>query len=175
MYYITTKSGVTPFAVLGSVASRATARQTAKELNGTVRTQEEYANLIADGKLPRTPVEPFVAEPQTEKEALGNMFTNIAAEVNSSAKVRETLGKKVKELKRPVTPPAVMAAASNVVASHLATVSKVHMVRLLAAFELGGVKLQRKDAMHLLAKSEIAAATISTQWQLVRAGKVTVK
>lgn len=47
MYYITTKASVLPFALLGEHASRADARQMAKELGGTCRTQAEYDELIA--------------------------------------------------------------------------------------------------------------------------------
>lgn len=47
MYYITTKAAVLPFALLGEHASRADARQLAKELGGTCRTQAEYDELVA--------------------------------------------------------------------------------------------------------------------------------
>lgn len=47
MYYITTKANVRPFALLGEHASRADARQMAKELGGTCRTQSEYDELVA--------------------------------------------------------------------------------------------------------------------------------
>ena len=47
MYYITTKAAVLPFALLGEHASRADARQMAKELGGTCRTQAEYDELVA--------------------------------------------------------------------------------------------------------------------------------
>lgn len=47
MYYITTKANVLPFALLGEHASRADARQMAKELGGTCRTQAEYDELVA--------------------------------------------------------------------------------------------------------------------------------
>lgn len=47
MYYVTTKAAVSPFALLGEHASRADARQMAKELGGTCRTQDEYDVLVA--------------------------------------------------------------------------------------------------------------------------------
>lgn len=47
MYYVTTKATVLPFALLGENASRADARQMAKELGGTCRTQAEYDELVA--------------------------------------------------------------------------------------------------------------------------------
>jgi hypothetical protein len=47
MYYVTTKANVLPFALLGEHASRADARQMAKELGGTCRTQAEYDELVA--------------------------------------------------------------------------------------------------------------------------------
>lgn len=47
MYYVTTKAAVLPFALLGEHASRADARQMAKELGGTCRTQAEYDELVA--------------------------------------------------------------------------------------------------------------------------------
>lgn len=47
MYYVTTKAAVLPFALLGEHASRAEARQMAKELGGTCRTQAEYDELVA--------------------------------------------------------------------------------------------------------------------------------
>lgn len=46
MYYITTKANVLPFALLGKHASRADARQMAKDLGGTCRTQAEYDDLV---------------------------------------------------------------------------------------------------------------------------------
>ena len=47
MYYVTTKAAVLPFTLLGENASRADARQMAKELGGTCRTQAEYDKLVA--------------------------------------------------------------------------------------------------------------------------------
>jgi hypothetical protein len=47
MYYVTTKAAVLPFALLGEHSSRADARQMAKELGGTCRTQAEYDELVA--------------------------------------------------------------------------------------------------------------------------------
>lgn len=46
MYYVTTKANVLPFALLGEHTSRADARQMAKELGGTCRTQAEYDELV---------------------------------------------------------------------------------------------------------------------------------
>lgn len=173
MYYITSKANklTGTMTLIGERQNRGEARAFAKANAGTVRTQAEYSNLIADGRLPRTPV---AAEPQTEKEALGNMFTEIAEQVNASAKVAETVGRKEKAMKRKPTPEHVLQAAITSVMSNQASTGKVSLVRALAAFEHDGHKLQRRDVMALLAKTDVAMATISTQWQLVRSGKITV-
>ena len=47
MYYITTKANVLPFALLGQHPNRAQARQMAKDLGGTCRTQTEYDDLVS--------------------------------------------------------------------------------------------------------------------------------
>ena len=57
MYYITTKANVLPFALLGEHASRADARQMAKELGGTCRTQAEYDELVALHATEEVPAE----------------------------------------------------------------------------------------------------------------------
>lgn len=51
MYYITTKANVLPFALLGEQANRNEARALAKNLGGSVRTQAEYDELVAQHGL----------------------------------------------------------------------------------------------------------------------------
>jgi hypothetical protein len=50
-YYITTKSAVTPFALLGTGPNRTEARELAKKLGGTVRTEAEYNELLEKATL----------------------------------------------------------------------------------------------------------------------------
>lgn len=50
-YYITTKSAVTPFALLGTGPNRTEARELAKNLGGTVRTEAEYNELLEKATL----------------------------------------------------------------------------------------------------------------------------
>ena len=50
-YYITTKASVTPFSLLGTGPNRTEARELAKKLGGTVRTEAEYNELLEKATL----------------------------------------------------------------------------------------------------------------------------
>ena len=177
-YFITTK-GTGALKLLGERNNRDLARAFAAANGGTVRTQAEYANLIADGRLPRTTVKPEVIKadpvhPVHNIQAPAGMWNDLAAQVNKTMKVRNTLGKKEKAAKRVATAPETLAAAAELLQALPADTSKVSAVRILAAWQDGeGRGLQRRDALALFAqyRDGVAAATVSTQWQLVRSGK----
>jgi hypothetical protein len=195
MYYITTK-GTGNLTLLGKTENRNDARAYAKANEGTVRTQAEYANLIADGRLPRTPVaaetgasqvladevgaeDPTDAEIEESNQPAANPFVALATKVNETVSKKNTLGKKEKHLKRVYTSAPVLAEAETYLRGLLVgdkAVNKVVAVRMLASWTSSieaGVKLQRRDALALVAKvaEHISPATVSTQWQLVRSGK----
>lgn len=158
MYYITTKRNVEPAALLGKSAFRGEARSLAKELGGTVRTEEEFEAL----SIP----------------AAKTTMVSLATEIAKAPKAKLTIGTKEKFLKRVFTSAAVLKEASAMLKAPAADESKVDTVRRLARWTAtDGTKLQRRDALALLAVSHptIAPATVSTQWQLVRSGKLDAK
>lgn len=172
MYYITTKTG-DEFKLLGQDANRAAARELAKTLKGTVRTEAEYLALA-----PKTTNFLNKGEPVVPKT-----WVDIAKQVKATNNKPHTIGKKEKaENKRVFTDPAVIEQARLALTSAITartndngTVNKVDQVRFLALWkDAAGVKLQRRDAFVILTEG-IAAATINTQWQLVRSGKFVAK
>ena len=107
----------------------------------------------------------------------GATWVDLAKEVAKAPKVANTIGKKEKFLKRVVTSPAVLAEAAQYFSALPSdeNMSKVGRVRAMANWtSTTGVKLQRRDALVLFAaaRPDIALATVDTQWQLVRSGKL---
>lgn len=113
------------------------------------------------------------AEPEAEESPIIAAARKVAA----APKVKRTVGAKEKaEPKRKATDPEVIKAAER----HLRTFvqqdpapTKVQIVREMAGWN--GNALQRKDVFAVikgcLVDLEIASATVSTQFQLVRSGK----
>lgn len=186
-YFITTK-GTCALKLLGERNNRDLARAFATANGGTVRTQAEFANLIADGRLPRTDVapeiikvEPAPVHPVHNIQAPAGMWNDLAASINKTVSVKNTLGKKGRAHKRVATSPETLAAAAALLEALPADTSKVSAVRILAGLwgcnlpwqDGEGRGIQRRDALALFAqyRGGVAAATVSTQWQLVRSGK----
>ena len=201
MFYVTSKSGKagTVITLLKSTYTRDQARAFASANNGTVRTQAEYAELMASGRMARTvvafeteaapvvapvaivaPVAATVAPVADEAPApVAATWVDIAKSVNTVSKALVTLGKKEKHLKRVVSSDATLEAAAEALAALPADTTKVGAVRFMAAWvDADGNKLQRGEALVLFAQAfagAIAPATVSTQWQLVRSGKLAAK
>lgn len=172
-YTITSKNGQ-PFAILDESDNRAQARATAKEVNGTVRTATELAEYIAKFG-PKVEAAPAPVVEVVAPAAAGD-WVGMANEIKATTKAVNTLGKKEKATKRVITSAAVLAEAEAIMAMHVLQ-NKVDTVRQLAAWvsEIEpGVKLQRRDCVSILASThpEISAATVGTQFQLVRSGKL---
>ena len=163
-YFITTKTTAdSKIRVLGTAEKRDVARSDAGRLGGTVRTQADIDKLIAAGTLDQTTLPGYVApEPLLE----------IAKAIKAASRQRTTIGKKEKVLKRVVTPDDVVEAATAY-AQSLTTSSKVEQVRKLASWVAadGKTRLQRRDMFAIL-RGAMADATIATQFQLVRSGKL---
>lgn len=148
MYFIISK--VKPVTLLAKVASRVDARAQAKTLNGTVKTEAEVAKIEF--------AKPTIME--------------LAQKVATSPKVRTTVGKKDKAPRHAPTAPAAMLAGERALAAAIkAELNKVGIVRAVA--KVAG--LQRRDVFTIIGsnpKLAIAGATISTQYQVVRSGKL---
>jgi hypothetical protein len=178
-YFITTKTDrANPDAkirVLSTAEKRDSARMAAATAAGTVRVQSEIDTLIAEGRLDQTTLPGYVApEPVAAEPAkTTGRWTDIAANIAKTHKRATTLGAKVKKPARADTPEAVMTAAT-VFAQGIAGESKVAFVRALANWKsTDGTQLQRRDAFVIAAqvRADIAAATVSTQWQVARGPK----
>jgi hypothetical protein len=211
MYYITSKTVVDGKRdLITQVESRADARIRARELNGTVRTQAEFDDMVAAGEIATAPnvvtptaeqevandfpttetvtegpvqtmdqlateEEERVMDEMVEEEEKVNPILAAAQRVADAPKVKRTVGVKEKaEPKRRTTTDETMAAAGHAMTEFAKTnPTKVQIVRFLAAWN--GNALQRRDVFKLvkgfIVNLEIADATISTQFQLVRSGK----
>lgn len=196
MYYITTKSGVTPAVLFGTRDNRDLARAFAKINGGTVRTESEYAEMfglahpdniaaahreIAQREAEGEDMTGATVDPSTSAivkptpAPVAPTWIDMAKEVAKAPKVANTIGKKEKFLKRVITPEVVLVEAAAYLRSGDVTVSKVDTVRSLANWKAqDGTKLQRRDALKLIgeARPDISPATVGTQWQLVRSGKM---
>lgn len=163
------------FSFMSETNKRDTARATAKTLGGRVVTASEFKTLLDSNKIDRRSMPGYVA-PETIKPAATMLA--MAEEIAKTAKTRNTIGKKVKAPKRVDTAPEVLAAAEEFLRAGVAAgATKVNLVRGLALWssaESNGVQLQRRD-MFTVFKAvgvEIADATIATQFQVARSGKI---
>lgn len=185
MYYVITKT--TPAAVLQTSFKREDARHFAKANDATVKTQAELDTLLAAGKIDRRTMPGYVAperiealatatEEKVEATVAAGVATSIldmAKQIANNAKTRVTIGAKKAKAKtaRVETPVAVLTEAQAFVGT-LGELNKVDTVRELARWVAAdGTKLQRRDALSLL-HDIVNPATVSTQWQLVRSGKL---
>lgn len=181
MYYVTSKTVAgAKVKFFESANKRDVARKLAAQRgNATVRTQEEVNKLLAAGAIIGLPGTETNDRAAGTKSAAPATIADIAADVAKSVKSRKTMGKKEKGAKRVETSEANLAEARTFLGTLRDDVSKVDTVRALAAYVTqDGTKLQRRDAIKLLHAEqpawEIAVHTVSTQWQLVRSGKLTV-
>lgn len=162
------------FKYLGETNKRDTARSEAKRLGGVVKTAQEFKVLVDNNKMDRRSMPGYVP-PEAAKPAASMLA--MAEEIAKTAKTRNTIGKKVKAPKRVATAPEVLAAAEAFLAEGVRVgANKVNLVRGLALWshEVDGVQLQRRD-MFTVFKAvgvEIADATIATQFQVARSGKI---
>lgn len=175
MYVITSKTIKGELiTVLGTHQKREKARQMAADLGGTVRTDAEVDKLYAEGKL-NTKGLTRIYTPAGYEAPKRASLVDIAADIAKSTTSRKTIGKKVKAPKRVATPEDVLEAAVKFVdEQNAAAANKVQTVRALAAWKHStGVQLQRRDMFTVLRRhacgANIADATISTQFQIVRA------
>lgn len=184
--------------LLGHTAKRDTARADAKSLGGTVLTKAEFeeaasAGLITAASLNKFKIQagqPVEATPAPAAKSVtkaptlsaagaANGLLGLAQQIAATTKVRKTIGKKDRSPKRVATSEAVIREAVAYAKQGVkAEANKVTMVRALAAWSSSdGFKLQRRDMFVVLreAGAELADATISTQFQLVRSGKLAEK
>jgi hypothetical protein len=190
MYFVTTRTSAhadgSKIRVIAHADKRDTARRIAAEMQGTVRNQHELDKLIEAGRLAMQTVPGYVAPevipapaPTTPTPA---SWIDMARDVKASAKRANTLGIKEKFLKRYTTPAQVLHDAASAYIDHVAAnadkpLSKVMVVRWFASWKNeAGAKLQRRDVFALIREradlNDLADATISTQFQLVRSGKL---
>jgi hypothetical protein len=152
MYYVIDKARAGKF--ISPMDSRAMARKAAKDLGGIVQTE---AQVRALGDLYFKAAKPSIMD--------------LAKGVAKASKKRATVGKKAKVSKRTETTPAVIASGEKALAAAIkAELNKVGIVRAVAKV----ASLQRRDVFAIIGKHpelDIAAATISTQFQVVRSGK----
>lgn len=191
MFYIVsktaTKDKAAQVSLLGITAKRDTARSEAKALGGVVRTQPEFFEAVADKKVTQASLARFkivqpeeieaAAEAAVAKaipRAVAGALVDVAKHLAAATKTRTTLGKKDLTKKRPPTPQAVLDEAAAYLATGVkANANKVTLVRALAAWvSKDHFRLQRRDMFVVMADVEIARATISTQFQVVRSGKL---
>jgi len=149
MYHVVSKTQ--PRTLFVSLENRAQARAEAKRVGGTVKTDAEF-------------------RPVTGAAGTKPSIMELAQGVAKSSRKRSTVGKKEKVTKRQPSTPAALAAGEKALAAALkAELNKVGVVR--AVSQVAG--LQRRDVIAIVtaADLDIAPATISTQFQLVRSGK----
>lgn len=175
MYYVLNK---TTNRVVTTFKSREDARHFARANEGTVKSQAEFDALVAAGKVQAAQVElktePKVEAPAAEVQAPSSIMA-MAEQIAKSTKTRVTIGAKAKgDVKKRVdTPEPVLTEARAFVAT--LTGNKVDTVRALARWTAAdGTQLQRRDGLALL-DGIVNPATVSTQWQLVRSGKLDAK
>lgn len=197
MYYITSPSSSGEFALLDISESRTNARAFAKDVGGTVRTQDEFDMLVGTFGVPKlskalskNPKLFFLVNGGFDKEdhaaavqlqsiaaptAVPGAVLDTAKAIKSTRKSPKTVGAKlVPAGKRIYTKESVIKEATAAYAKAFDNIgSKVKHVRWVAGWASAqGVRLQRRDAFVVLAETDVAAATINTQWQLVRSGKL---
>lgn len=152
MYYVISKTA--PVTLFASVAKRDEARDTARTLGGTVKTEAEYKKI---GYTPPAPKAPTMMD--------------IAKKIAKTTK-RTTVGKAAPKVAKRVeaTPAALAAGAKALAAAQKAELNKVGIVRSVS--KVSG--LARRDVIALITAADlgIALATISTQFQVVRSGKL---
>lgn len=168
MYYVLNK---TTNRVVTTFKNREEARHFARANEGTVKSQAEFDALVAAGKVQAAQVE-LKAEPKAEAPS---SIMAMAKQIAKSTKTRVTIGAKDKSnvKKRVATSDAVLTEARAFVAT--LTGNKVDTVRALARWVAAdGTQLQRRDGLALL-DGIVNPATVSTQWQLVRSGKLDAK
>jgi hypothetical protein len=189
MYYITTKfAGTKQHALLGTAEKREVAREEARKNNGTVRTANEFDELVAAGlisnaatKVPQADAPaPAPAPEAPAKPVKAVALVEMAKVIKATNHERKTVGKAAKAPKRVATPEAVLAEALVYLKAGVkAQVNKVTLVRGLATWVAADNKtrLQRRDMFALIGQVDypIAGATISTQFQLARSGKLEAK
>lgn len=168
-YYVISKAkGEELRRVVATSDKRDNARAQAKTHGATVATEDEFAELCAKGVIRGEDM------PKATKSIM-----ELAKGIAAAPKQRKTVGTKPKaEPKRFDTPEPVLTAATlmfNEVAKACSD-SKVALVRTLSAWKSkDGVQLQRRDVYAIIrghaVGANIADATISTQFQLVRSGK----
>lgn len=168
MYYVLNK---TTNRVVTTFKSREDARHFARANEGTVKSQAEFDALVAAGKVQAAQVE-LKTEPKVEAPS---SIMAMAEQIAKSTKTRVTIGAKDKSdvKKRVATPEPVLTEARAFVAT--LTGNKVDTVHTLARWTAAdGTQLQRRDGLTLL-DGIVNPATVSTQWQLVRSGKLDTK
>jgi len=186
MYFVTTRTSQhtdgSKFQVLAVTEKRDVARRQASpdRLDGTVRNQAELDKLIQAGRVDMTTMPGYVAPEPIVVAPAKPSFIDIAQAVHKTAKTSSTIGKKEKFLKRVITSPEVIEAATRFATDSVIGASKVNVVRLLTAWAAAdGTRLQRRDVFAVIRKfsslDDLADATISTQFQLVRSGKLAEK
>lgn len=174
MYYVTTKT-VTGEKIrfLGSYDKRDTARSEAALKGGTVRTEDELNKLIEEKRVELTTLPGYVP-PEPAKS-----LVELAAEIKAKGHARRTVGKKEKITKRVATPEAVIAAGTAFAREQMAAgLERVALVRAVTGWKMAdGARLQRRDmfAVFTAIGSAASPATISTQFQRVRAAELAAK
>jgi hypothetical protein len=178
MYYVTTKfTRGSKTRVLLTTEKRATARTEAANRSATVRTEDELNKMISDGAIDLTSLPGYVAPEVVRVKTL----VDLALEIKAANRKRRTVGKVEKTAKRVITEDAVILEATEFAKVTIAAgLVKVGLVRALAGWESSGekpVKLQRRDLYAILhgLNVDVADATISTQFQLVRSGGLVAK
>jgi hypothetical protein len=151
------------------------ARSLAASKHGTVRTAAEFDKLVSAGRVDKRTIPGYV-EAETI-DAGADTDTSWVAAAKAITKARRnanTIGKKTRELKRPPTDPTVLAQAKEFLSS-LGDIRKVEVVRAAASWtNADGAGIQRRDAFALIhdLRPDVRDHTISTQWQLTKAGRV---
>lgn len=160
MYYVLNK---TTNRVVTTFKNREEARHFARANKGTVKSQAEFDALVE-----------LTPAPAPKAEAPSSIMA-MAKQIAKSTKTRVTIGAKDKSnvKKRVATSDAVLTEARAFVAT--LTGNKVDTVRALARWVAADdTQLQRRDGLALL-DGIVNPATVSTQWQLVRSGKLDAK
>lgn len=174
MYYVLNK---TTSRVVTTFKNREEARHFARANEGTVKSQAEFDALVAAGKAQAAQVE-LAAAPAPKTEAPSSIMA-MAEQIAKSTKTRVTIGAKDKSnvKKRVATSDTVLQAAAAWLREvvQAGSYNKVDTVRALARWTAeDGTQLQRRDGLYLL-DGIVNRATVSTQWQLVRSGKLDTK
>jgi hypothetical protein len=174
-HFITSKTAAGELVrIFGTNTNRTEARAEAARRGGTVRTEADVVKLATDGKLDVSTILPGYAALVSFMPA--KTLSDIAKEIKATNRNRVTLGKKEKFTKRVITAPETITEATAFVKANM-TEAKVRLVRIATAWESStGAQLQRRDmfvVFHAL-NVEISDATISTQFQKIRSGTITL-